>query len=102
MKKKDSANVIREFYRGLLKDEERETFKKLLRMDRKRREEVIETLIADHVFDFDEITKKVLLEAPPMTRKEITNFLAAEVRTSLLGGLSKIVEKITAILRRYL
>lgn len=102
MKKKDSTNVVREFYRSLLRDEDRETFKKLLRMDRKRREEVIETLIADQVLDFDEVTKKVLLDMLPMTRKDIAQLLAEHVRTGILGGLSKIVENVAAFFRRYL
>jgi len=102
MKRKDDINVIREFYQGLLKDEERETFKKLLRMDRKKREEVLETLIADQVLNVDDITKRTLLDAPPMTKKEIAQILAEQARRSLFGGLSKLVEMITGFLGRYL
>ena len=94
MKRKDNTSVVREFYHGLIEDEERRTFRRLLRMSRKRREEVVETLLADQAMAFDDITKKALLEMPPMTRKEIARALARRTRWAVLEALAAILGRL--------
>jgi uncharacterized membrane protein len=94
VKKMADLGIVQEFYHGLIEDEERRTFRRLLRMSRKRREEVVETLLADQAMAFDDITKKALLEMPPMTRKEIARALARRTRWAVLEALAAILGRL--------